>query len=301
MYWRSPFLSTASVVLAAFCWGLAGGIGALLMTRGWDPFVVAFYRGAIGLLCILIWQAVRPQPGGLKDRRVWFWSAIAGLGVAGNFALYNVSIAEGSVAVAATLMYCAPVFVYLVSFALKLEHPSPRKWLAIVGVLCGIILLTRVYQADADDITLTGIIAGLLAGVSYAVFIFGFKYAAPYASPHTILALAFSVLVLTLVWLGDPVQLPTALTAPEWPLFVTLGVVGAGISFVLYIAGLHTTAPAVAAVVAMVEPVTASLFGFLVLQQQLTISQLAGMAIILLTVTALSASSAAQRKLTRSS
>src|SRR5690606_17246388 len=32
--------STALVGLAALFWGLSGGIGAVLMANGWDPFVV---------------------------------------------------------------------------------------------------------------------------------------------------------------------------------------------------------------------------------------------------------------------
>lgn len=119
------------VVLAAICWGLSGGIGGILMADGWDPFVVSFYRGVIGLLFVLGWLTLRPSGSGLASRRLWFWSVIAGLGVAGNFAFYFVSIAQGSVAVAVTLMYCAPVFVYLVSFALKLERPTVPKLAAI--------------------------------------------------------------------------------------------------------------------------------------------------------------------------
>ena len=115
-------VSTALVALAALCWGLSGGIGGILMADGWGPFVVSFYRGAIGLLFVLVWLILRPHRSGLESPRLWFWSVIAGLGIAGNFAFYFLSISRGSVAVAATLMYCAPVFVYLTSFALKLER-----------------------------------------------------------------------------------------------------------------------------------------------------------------------------------
>jgi drug/metabolite transporter (DMT)-like permease len=65
-------------------------------------------------------------------------------------------------------------------------------------------------------------------------------------------------------------------------------VLGAGLSFILYIVGLHHAAPAVASIVAMVEPVTASLFGVVVLNESLVGSQILGMALILVTVTALS-------------
>jgi drug/metabolite transporter, DME family len=285
--------STAFVVLAALCWGLSGGLGGMLMAGGWDAFVVSFYRGVIGLLFVLGWLALRPRGSGLASRRLWLWSALAGVGVAGNFAFYFVSIAHGSVAVAVTLMYSAPVFVYLVSFALKLERPTALKWVAIAVVMLGIILLTQIYDIGAGGVTLIGVGAGLLAGLSYAVFIFGFKYAAPHGSPQAILCIAFAVLAIILIWPGDTGQTVEALSTPDWPLFVLLGVVGAGLSFVLYIIGLNHTAPAVASIVAMVEPVTASLFGVVVLNESLIAPQIFGMALILVTVTALSVHSTA--------
>lgn len=285
---KKASVGTAFVVLAALCWGLSGGIGGVLMADGWAPLVVSFYRGAIGLLFVLAWLASRPRGSGLTSRRLWFWSAVAGLGVAGNFAFYFVSIAEGSVAVAVTLMYCAPVFVYLVSFSLKLERSTPLKWAALVMVMLGVVLLTGIYGAGAGGVTLIAAGAGLLSGLSYAVFIFGFKYAAPHGSPQAILVIAFAVLVAILVWLADADQAVEVLGTPTWPLFAVLGVLGAGLSFILYIVGLNHTAPAVASVVAMVEPVTASLFGVLVLQESLVGLQLFGMGLILVTVTILS-------------
>jgi len=289
-------LSTTFVVLAALCWGLSGGIGGILTAQGWDPVVVSFYRGAIGLLFVLGWLALRPRGSGLTSSRLWFWSAIAGVGVAGNFAFYFVSIAEGSVAVAVTLMYCAPVFVYLVSFMLKLERPTLFKWAAITMVLLGVMLLTGIYEIGAGDVTPIAAGAGLLSGLSYAVFIFGFKYAAPHGSPQAILVIAFAVLTAILFWLGDPDQTAAVLKTPSWPLFVALGVVGAGLSFIFYIVGLKHTAPAVASIVAMVEPVTASLFGVVVLNESLAALQVFGMGLILVTVTALSVYSSAQNK-----
>jgi drug/metabolite transporter (DMT)-like permease len=287
-------VSKVFVALAALCWGLSGGIGGMLMADGWDPFVVSFYRGAIGLAVVLVWLAVRPRNSGLGNPRVWFWSAIAGLGVAGNFAFYFVSIAEGSVAVAATLMYCAPVFVYLISFTLRLEHPTLFKLASIFMVMIGIVLLTRIYETGTGSVTLIGAGAGLLSGLSYAIFIFGFKYAAPHGSPQAILVIAFAALVCILIWPGDGEQLVAVLSTPIWPLFVILGVLGAGLSFILYIVGLHHTAPTVASILAMVEPITASLFGVVVLHENLVSLQVLGMGLILFTVTALSVSSARQ-------
>lgn len=276
------------IVLAAVFWGLSGGVGGILMGDGWDAFVVSLYRGAIGLLFVIAWLLLRPKASGLANSRLWFWSVIAGFGVAGNFSFYFLSIAHGSVAVAATLMYCAPVFVYLVSFVLKLESPSAMKWAAIALVMVGIVLLTRIYDTGAGGVTLIGVGAGLLAGLSYAIFIFGFKYAAAHGSPQAILSIAFAVLCLILIWPADAGQAVAVFQAPVWPLFVGLGVFGAGLSFVLYIIGLNRVTPSVASVIAMVEPVTAALFGVIILHELLLGTQVLGMIIILITVTALS-------------
>lgn len=223
--------STALVALAALFWGLSGGIGGILTAQGWDPVVVSFYRGAIGLLFVLVWLAVRPHGSGLANRRLWFWSALAGLGVAGNFTFYFISIAQGSVAVAATLMYCAPVFVYLVSFTLKLISPTLFKWAAIAMVMLGVVLLTGIYEIGADDVTPIAAGAGLLSGLSYAVFIFGFKHAAPHGSPQAILVIAFAALAIILFTLSGAEQTVAVLKTPSWPLFAFLGVFGAGLSF----------------------------------------------------------------------
>jgi len=260
-------ISTLFVVLAALFWGISGGIGGILIADGWDAFVVSFYRGAIGLLFVLAWLVLQPGRSGLASRKLWFWSAVAGLGVAGNFGFYFLSIEEGSVAVAATLMYCAPVFVYLASFALRLEKPTAMKLTAITVVMVGI----------------------------FGIFLFCFKNSAPHGSPQAILSIAFAVLALVLIWPAGTDGVVEVVGTEDWPLFAVLGVLGAGLSFIIYIMGLNWTAPAVASIVAMVEPVTASLFGVLVLSESLALSQLVGMGLILVTVTALSITSSSGR------
>ncbi|RUO29746.1 EamA family transporter [Aliidiomarina sedimenti] len=284
---RNTNWSLAFVALAALCWGLSGGIAGILTGEGWDPVVVSFYRGGTGLLFVLIWLALKPHHSGLANPRLWFWSVLAGVGVTGNFTFYFISIAEGSVAVAATLMYCAPVFVYIVSFLFRLEKPTVPKCIAMVLVMAGVVLLTGIYDLENTDVTLIAAGAGLLSGMSYALFIFGFKYAAPHGSPQAILLIAFAILAVLLIGLSGTTETLEVLSAPRLPLFLALGLLGGGISFILYIRGLNYTAPALAAIVAMIEPVTASLFGVVFLAQSLAAPQLLGMALILLTVTAL--------------
>ena len=278
---------TAYVALAAVCWGLSGGIAGMLINGGWDPLVVSFYRGAIGLLFVAGWLALRPRDSGFGEARLWAWSSLAGLAVAGNFSFYFVSIAHGNVSVAATLMYCAPLFVYLASFALGIEQPTALKWLGMLAALAGIALLTGIYDQSASGLTGLGIVAGLLSGLSYAIFIFAFRSAGRAGSPQAVLTIAFVVFVMALAVIGDPVANAAVWRSEDLPLFLLLGILGAGLSFILFIRGVRFTAPPVASAVAMAEPVSAALFGAVVLGERLSWAQQAGMVIILVAVTTL--------------
>lgn len=273
------------VVLAAILWGLSGGLGGFLMDKGWSPLVIAFYRGTVGLIFILIWFLFRPSA---LNRPMIIWSVLAGIGVAGNLGFYNISISESSIAVAATLMYTAPVFVFLISFIFRLEEMSLYKWLAILFVMAGVVLLTEVYNVGPDSISLLGLVSGLASGLSYALFIFSFKYADYYGLPQGILTIAFISFSAVMLIFIDRAEAVSVLQSPDIGWMIALGFFGAGLSFFLYIAGLKRTTSTSASIVAMVEPVTASLFGFFVLSQTLAVNQIAGMGIILVTVTILS-------------
>ena len=285
---RQSRFSAALVALAALCWGVSGGIGGVLIEDGVGTLVVAFYRGAIGLLCFSVWLSVCHGGSGIGSGRLWLWSIVAGLGVAGNFAFYFFSMSEGSIAIAATLMYCAPVYVYLVSFALRLERSTVSKWFAIAGVMTGIVLLTGVYDVAVEGVTPAGILSGLLAGLCYAVFIFAFKNAAPHGEPQAILFVAFLALSIVLLGLAGVDSIIRVRDAANGWMYAALGLLGAGGSFYLYVVGIRGTAPTVASVLAMIEPITASLFGVAFMGQHLGIIQVAGVVLILAAVAWLS-------------
>lgn len=133
-----------------------------------------------------------------------------------------------------------------------------------------------------------GILSGLGAGLSYALFIFGFKYASKHGDPQGILVIAFLAFTLIMLLFTDMNEAVSVIYSPDLFWMVLLGIFGAGVSFFLYVVGLKKTSPTSASVVAMVEPVTASAFGFFILSETLNAVQLCGMAIILLTATVLS-------------
>ena len=282
------FMGIGLVILAAICWGISGGIADILMNKGWDPIVISLYRGGVGFICFFVWFLLRFRQNRGISTRTWIWSLLAGVGVAGNFTFYFLGIQASSVAIAATLMYTAPVFVLLISFLLRVEQSTWFKWCCIASVLLGIILLTGAYNTESISVSFLGILAGLSAGLSYALFIFGFKNASSHGKPPTTLTIAFFSFCLILFFFTDKGEAADVLASKDLGLFLLLGILGAGLSFLVYVNGIRRTTPANASMVAMVEPVTASLFGVLVIGDHLNIIQMLGMAVILVTITILS-------------
>jgi drug/metabolite transporter, DME family len=282
------FAGVGLVMLAAICWGISGGIADILMTKGWDPIVISLYRGAIGFICFFTWLIFHFRKNWTFSTRLYIWSLLAGIGVAGNFTFYFISIQASSIAVAATLMYTAPVFVLLISFLSGIERSTWFKWACIAGVLIGITFLTGAYNPESVSVSFLGVTAGLSAGLSYALFIFGFKNASSIGKPQTTLTIAFFSLCLILFLFSDKDEAVSVVTSSDIGWFLLFGIVGAGISFIFYVIGVRRTDPTTASMVAMVEPVTASVFGVLLLGDRLTTIQFLGMIVILVTITILS-------------
>lgn len=279
------YKGVALIMLAAICWGISGGIGDILINKGWDPIVISFYRGAVALVCFILWFLTHPRLNWITSVRFHIWAVLAGVGVAGNFTFYFLSIEAASVAVAVTLMYTAPVFVLLLSFILGVERSTWFKWMCIMVVLIGIILLTGAYNMETLSVSFRGTAAGITAGLSYTLFIFGFKNAAAIGKPQATLVSSFFAFSLLLFLIMDKEQAVQVYQSGDIGWFILLGILGAGISFILYVVGIRGTAPTTASMVAMVEPVTASLFGILLLGNPLDSVELLGMVLILFTTT----------------
>lgn len=103
-----------------------------------------------------------------------------------------------------------------------------------------------------------------------------------------VLTLAFVAFCIVLAFFVDVQEATSVFSSSDVGWFIAIGIVGAGLSFALYTIGIERTAPSTASIIAMVEPVTASLFGLVLLGDELAIVQIVGMVIILLTVTTLS-------------
>ena len=235
-----------------------------------SPLLVGFFRMAIAAPCLLLAARVVTGPIRLPAGRDRWRLVVAGVAMGAYQICYFGGVAKTSVAVGALVAICsAPLFIVGLATLLLGERVTATMGVALVGGVTGAALVT------VGPLGLGSLPAGFAAGVLLAVGA-GFWYAV-YAvvakdligrlPPLVVAALTFSVAALALApaLAGEPVAAGPA----AWALLAYLGLVPTALAYILYMVGMRTTPVTASGVLALVEPLTATLLGVLVFGNRL--------------------------------
>jgi probable blue pigment (indigoidine) exporter len=269
----SDILSTA---IAPILWGSTYLITTQYLPQGY-PLTLALLRALpIGLILLLL---LRQLPTG-----VWWWRVfvLGGLNFTVFLSMLFISAYRLPGGVAATVGAIQPLIVLLLSWQLFGQRPSRLALLAgYIGIL-GVALLVLTPSAKLDAI---GIAAGLSGAAAMAV---GTTLSKRWRAPVPLLTFtawqlsAGGLLLLPLaLWLEPPLP---ELSSVNLLGFVYLGLISAGLSYWLWFRGLERLQPAAAASLGLLSAVTATLIGWLALEQVLSAWQLFGGMVILVSV-----------------
>jgi drug/metabolite transporter (DMT)-like permease len=275
---RAATVATASVVLAAFCWGLNAIFAKGAFEAGIAPERLAQARIAVAAIPLLAWLALRRRDLLVPPRAAIGPIVLFGLGLVAVNWSYFTAIDRLPVGVAISLQYTAPVLL-LVGIALVVRRaPAGLVWVAGLLTLIGAVLVSGAYNGlrDLDGV---GLVAGVASAISFAAYLLSAEAAGRGgAHPATVLAGGFTVAVLAwgilLPWWDWPMA---RLAEPEIALRVLgVGLVGTLFPFALAVNALRVLSAAVAGIAATTEPVFASGLAWLLLGQSLGAPQLIG-------------------------
>lgn len=275
---RAAILATASVVLAAFCWGLNAVFAKGAFEAGIPPDRLAQARVAVAGIPLLAYLALQRRDLLVPSPSARGPIALFGLGVvAVNWAYYT-AIDRLPVGVAISLQYTAPVLVLLLTAFVARRSPGITIWLAGLLTLTGAVLVSGAYDGlrDLDGL---GIVAGIGSALAFAVYLLSAEAAGRRgAHPATVLAAGLVVAAVAwgilLPWWSWPFD---RLAEPEIALRVLgVGLVGTLFPFLLAVNAVRIISAAVAGIAATTEPVFASALAWLLLSQALGVPQLVG-------------------------
>ena len=249
--------------------------------RDLSPGMVAFVRVALAAGVLLALAAARNALGGFSSSTVWVF-AIALAQVSAPFVLIAAGEQEISSSLAGILVASAPLFTALL--AIRFDSDERAEGARLVGVLFGVVgvgLLLGVDLSGSGDELLGGI-AVLFAGLGYAV---GGLLAKHKLADHPPIGVAAWVLTAGTVLLVPAAIIGAPDAAPAiGPVaaVVALGVVGTGIAFAIFYELIATVGPARTFIVTYLAPAFAVVYGVTLLDEEISVTTIAGLALILL-------------------
>jgi DME family drug/metabolite transporter len=212
----------------------------------------------------------------------------AGLGMAAYQGLYFSAVPRAGVAATALLAICsAPVLVTVLAWAFLDERPDRLGLAALAVGVAGAALLVGGARGAAPDF-LAGALLALGAGLTWSVYLVIMRRAAPIWPGHGLVALTFLTAALVLAPLLV-MQAPAGahLWARAWPFLLYLGAVPTALAYGIWTVGIRRLAAGPAAVVGLLEPLTASLLGVVLFGERLQPAGWAGAALLLCALAAL--------------
>lgn len=276
----APFM----VILAASLWGCLGlfvrqlnqcGLGSLeiVAIRMWGAWLV------MGLF-LLIYNRNNLK---IHWRDIWCFLGTGVLSIVFFNYCYFTTIQLTSLSVAAILLYTAPAFVTVLGIILFGESFQLMKIVSLGMAFAGCVLVSGVLT-NTDSLTTKGILLGIGSGFGYAMYsIFG-----RYAIQRGYSSVTISVYTFFFGALGSTALIRPGETAhklmthPECLSSVAcLVLLGTMAAYVLYTMGLSRMEAGRASILACVEPVVATLIGFLLYKERLQPVTIAGVALVL--------------------
>ena len=242
---------------------------------------IAFCRGVLGCIFLLVLMALTGKKPNLKDMKRNGWIlALSGAAIGINWILLFESYRYTTVAIATICYYLAPAFVTLAS-PLVGEKLTVKKLLCIGVALVGMVFVSGVLQGNQQS-SFLGVVLGVGAAVFYASVILLNKKLSPIgAYDKTLCQLGAASLVVAPyilltggIYFGD-------MSPVSWIMLGVLGIVHTGIAYALYFGGIRDVNAQTAAILSYLDPVLSILLSALILRERLDVFSVAGAVLIL--------------------
>jgi drug/metabolite transporter (DMT)-like permease len=291
---RRPAVGYAMVIAAALLFSVNGTVSKVVLQSGISSLELTQVRatGAFAGFALVL-ALTRRESLRLRRRELPYLIVFGIAGVGLVQWLYFVSIGRLPIGIALLIEYIAPILIAIWAWAFFKERIRRRIWAALVLAVVGLAVVVEVWSGVSLDGL--GVTAALAAALAYAVYVLMAERAVKRRDPASLTAYGF--LFAALFWaavqplwrfpggrLDDSVSLLGHLerfSLPVWLLLLYVVVAGTMITFLLVAAALRHISATRVGIVAMLEPVGASMVAFLWLGESFGAAQLAGGAIVL--------------------
>lgn len=271
------YLGAFYVITSGLCYGLVGYFGVSLMQEGLSVYNMLFWRFLISAIftCIIFAPHLKIL---FKDKKAALWSLFYGFLLYGPSSVaYFISTKYIGSGLAMVVFFAYPGIVILINYLFYNIKITRIYYLTIFMIIIGMVCLVDSYEILTD---ITGILISILSALFYAIYIIMSK-----KSSFSIRLSTISVSIGCAVASLFAALIDNSLTAPKeillWYDIVAIGTICTAIPILLLLQGLKYMSSEKAAILSVLEPIFVVIFGGLLLDEKLSITQIIGVFIIL--------------------
>lgn len=291
---RQPAIGYAMALGAGTLFAINGTVSKVILESGLSSLRLTEVRSTgalIGLFLIIL--ATHPEALRTNRRELLYLAAFGVFGVAFVQLFYFLAIHRLQIGVSLLIQYLGPLLVALFAFFVLKEHVRGRIWIALALALGGLTLVVDLWHGVSLDGL--GVLFSLCSAVTFAGYMLLAERAVGRRDPISLLCFGFffATLFWAIVqpWWSFPFDVPgrsvsllghlSNLHLPIWVLMTWMIVLGTIVPFFLIVGSMRHITATRAGILAMVEPVVASLVAWAWLGETLNGTTLVGGAIVL--------------------
>jgi drug/metabolite transporter (DMT)-like permease len=175
-----------------------------------------------------------------------------------------------------------PIFAVVLARLLLAEPLVAPKVLALVTSVMGIVLLTNIYLPGRVNISFAAMLTGIGSALSYAMSRVLGKMALRIYPVWTVVFYSLALGTFFLFFIIRPQHFLLEISGRAWLVSAAMSLVTGVLAVVFAFMGLQRIEASRASIVGTIEPVVASILGFILFDELLNISGMAGASLILL-------------------
>lgn len=282
---RTTAIGLSLCASAAVLWAISATTARTIIDDGASPLELSEARALVAAAAFWLvanrLQEPRREPGGRG-------AAIAlGVALAGVNLTYFLAIERLPVAIAVIIQYTAPALVVAYEMLFERRRPTAQVLAALAGVLIGVALVSDTIGALGAEGSLDAFGLVMAATSAFGFAAYNLLAARAERSFGSVRAHAIGFTVATGVWLI--VQIPrgvpeTLLTARFLPGIAVVTLIGTVAAFGVYSLGIRRVGASKATIASTLEPVAVAVLAAVFLAQSLTIAQIMGSVIVIVSV-----------------
>ena len=270
------------IIVAGVLWGTSGIFVNMLAPYGFSSVQLTAARGAVSALFMAVYLLIRDKKA-FRIKPLELLLVIgSGAALFGTASCYYMSLQATSIATAVVLMYMAPALVMIFSVLFLGERFNTVKGVALVMILVGGALVSGI--VGGLKFNAFGFAMGIMSAISYGSYNILTKVQMR-CGVNPLSATFYTFLFMSVIALcvSDPAGIVSAAAqrpAVTLPWLIALGIGTGVIPYFAYTLALRTLDAGTASSLAIIEPMSATLFGVVIYNEKLTVFSVVGIILI---------------------